>query len=152
MRAPSAGDDFAFFEGLHDDDDDDSEVFFDMARQKMRTGKVGLQGPPAAPPTGIAAIWQRLKRLNEGGVLVQGLGIPARHALALWGLSMLARGQVSRRTAGLAISLWIVSGLGVTAGAHRLWAHQSYHASPTMEWLLMIMFSVADQGPIRGWC
>jgi len=44
-----------------------------------------------------------------------------------------------------------VSGLGVTAGAHRLWSHRSYQATLTMQALLVVMYSIADQGPIGGW-
>merc|ERR1712012_334591 len=31
------------------------------------------------------------------------------------------------------------------------WTHQSYQASPLMEAILMLMFSMADQGGIEGW-
>jgi len=47
--------------------------------------------------------------------------------------------------------MWVFSGLGVTAGAHRLWTHQSYKPHPIFEALVMIMFSTADQSPIQGW-
>jgi len=94
---------------------------------------------------------RRLRQLKDNGILVQGIGIPVRHFLALGGLGMLFRGLVGWRVVLLAAALWVVSGLGVTAGAHRLWTHQSYHATPVMEALLMIMFSIADQGTIVGW-
>lgn len=96
-------------------------------------------------------VFMRVRQLKDNGILVQGLGIPLRHLLALWGFSLFLRGWVGWRTVLLAVVLWVISGLGVTAGAHRLWTHQSYRASPAMECLLMLMFSMADQGPIRGW-
>jgi len=74
-----------------------------------------------------------------------------KHALALWGLGLALCGQVAWQTLALAIVLWPISGLGVTAGAHRLWTHHSYEASLLMEVLLTIMYSIADQGPIEGW-
>jgi len=89
--------------------------------------------------------------LAANGILVQAVGIPLRHVLALWGIVLLLSGSVDWRTALLSLGLWVTSGLGVTAGAHRLWTHQSFVASPALEVLLMLMFSMADQGPIQGW-
>lgn len=99
----------------------------------------------------VTAVWKHLSKLRENGILVQGIGIPLRHLLALYGILLVLRGLVGWRTLLLAVALWIVSGLGVTAGAHRLWTHQSYRATPVMEAMLMVMFSIADQGTILGW-
>lgn len=98
-----------------------------------------------------AATGRKVLKLWNNGILVQAVGIPIRHALAFWGLVRCFRGLVSWRTGALAVLMWLFSGLGVTAGVHRLWTHQSYKASPLMETLLMIMFSCADQGGIIGW-
>lgn len=95
--------------------------------------------------------WHYLVRLKRNGILIQAVGVPARHLLALYGLTLLLRGYVGYRTALLSVFLWVVSGLGVTAGAHRLWTHRSYTATDAMEVLLMVMFSIADQGSIAGW-
>lgn len=64
---------------------------------------------------------------------------------------MCFRGHVGWRTGLFSAALWPFSGLGVTAGAHRLWTHQSYKATLPMEALLLIMYSTADQGPIGAW-
>jgi len=45
--------------------------------------------------------------------------------------------------------LW--GGLGITAGAHRLWCHRSYKASLPMRIFLMIGQSIAGQYSIYGW-
>ena len=84
-------------------------------------------------------------------ILVQAVGIPLKHALALYGLSLCVTGRVNMKTGTLALLLWPLSGLGVTAGAHRYWTHRSYKATSVLETLLMLMFSIADQGPIEGW-
>jgi stearoyl-CoA desaturase (delta-9 desaturase) len=42
------------------------------------------------------------------------------------------------------LALWPISGLGITAGAHRLWSHRSYKASLPYRILLMLMFSIAN--------
>uniref|UniRef100_A0A182IXB6 Fatty acid desaturase domain-containing protein n=1 Tax=Anopheles atroparvus TaxID=41427 RepID=A0A182IXB6_ANOAO len=41
--------------------------------------------------------------------------------------------------------------LGVTAGAHRLWAHRTYQATPLLRFILMIFQTLAGQGSIYDW-
>ena len=45
-------------------------------------------------------------------------------------------------------ALWQITGLGVTAGAHRLWAHRSYKAKLPLRVLLMLLNSMANSGSI----
>ncbi|XP_046740919.1 acyl-CoA Delta-9 desaturase-like isoform X5 [Diprion similis] len=52
--------------------------------------------------------------------------------------------------------LWVpivmyASGLGMTAGAHRLWSHRSYKANLTLRIILMILYSAAGLNPIFDW-
>lgn len=54
-------------------------------------------------------------------------------------------------TLALAFVLWPISGLGITAGAHRLWAHRSYKASFGVRFFLMLAQSMANQGSIYHW-
>ncbi|EER15595.1 Acyl-CoA desaturase, putative [Perkinsus marinus ATCC 50983] len=49
------------------------------------------------------------------------------------------------------IVLWFISGLGITAGAHRLWSHRSYKAGKVMRGILMIFTSIANQGTVLKW-
>lgn len=44
-----------------------------------------------------------------------------------------------------------MSGLGVTAGLHRLWSHRSYVARTPLRLLLSIFASMANQGSIIHW-
>jgi len=44
-----------------------------------------------------------------------------------------------------AILLYQCTGLGITAGAHRLWAHRSYKAKWPLQLILMIMNTIAFQ-------
>jgi stearoyl-CoA desaturase (delta-9 desaturase) len=46
--------------------------------------------------------------------------------------------------------LWL-GGLGITAGAHRLWAHRSYKAHAVLRAVLMFFNSIANQGTIYHW-
>ena len=43
------------------------------------------------------------------------------------------------------------SGLGITAGAHRLWAHRSYEAAFLVRLFLMLCNSMANQASIYQW-
>src|SRR2546427_349928 len=43
------------------------------------------------------------------------------------------------------------SGMGITAGAHRLWCHRSYKANLPLRILLMIMNTMALQNDIYEW-
>lgn len=43
------------------------------------------------------------------------------------------------------------SGLGITGGVHRLWAHRSYDAHWSVRVFMMLINSVANQGSIYHW-
>lgn len=45
-----------------------------------------------------------------------------------------------------------ICGLGITAGAHRLWTHRSYKATNFLKWFLMILNSISNQGHLIYWC
>lgn len=47
---------------------------------------------------------------------------------------------------------YFVTGLGITAGYHRLWAHRSYNASLPLQYLLAMAGSGAVEGSIKWWC
>ncbi|CAJ1407063.1 unnamed protein product [Effrenium voratum] len=139
-------------DGFQGADFQDGSVAEECARRPLPSATItGSLSKLKANPGFWQGQGKRLSQLWSSGILLQAVGIPLRHLLALYGLRLCLKGEVPGRTALLALLLWPVSGLGVTAGAHRLWTHQSYKASSTLETLLMLMFSVADQGPIQGW-
>ncbi|XP_054736898.1 acyl-CoA Delta-9 desaturase [Anastrepha obliqua] len=49
------------------------------------------------------------------------------------------------------LTLTFLGILGATAGAHRLWAHQTYTASTSLRIFLMLCQTLAGQGTIYGW-
>ncbi|KAL7528423.1 hypothetical protein ACHAWF_002553 [Thalassiosira exigua] len=51
----------------------------------------------------------------------------------------------------LAFLLAPISGLGITVGAHRLWAHRSFTASFPLRLFLMLCTSIANQQTIYKW-
>lgn len=46
----------------------------------------------------------------------------------------------------------LLGGLGITAGAHRLWSHRTYKASVPLRVFLMICNCIAGQNDLIEWC
>jgi len=55
------------------------------------------------------------------------------------------------KTIVCAYFLYVIGGLGITAGAHRLWAHRSYRAKWPLRLLLACMQSMAFENSIYEW-
>ncbi|XP_076672880.1 acyl-CoA Delta-9 desaturase-like isoform X1 [Andrena cerasifolii] len=72
------------------------------------------------------------------------------HVAALYGTYLLFT-SAKLMTAAFAFVLYMICGAGITAGAHRLWAHKSYKAKWPLQVLLMISNSVAFQYPVIHW-
>lgn len=49
------------------------------------------------------------------------------------------------------ILITVIGSLGVTAGAHRLWAHRTYKAKGSLRFFLMLAHTMAGVGPIYDW-
>jgi stearoyl-CoA desaturase (delta-9 desaturase) len=47
--------------------------------------------------------------------------------------------------------LYILGGLGITAGAHRLWSHRSYKANAPLRFILMIFNCIAMENHVIEW-
>jgi stearoyl-CoA desaturase (delta-9 desaturase) len=84
------------------------------------------------------------------------------HVMALWSLIVIfifggvcpffGNGKpMKMQTFAFAFFMYIIAGLGITAGVHRLWAHRSYKACFAYRFVLMIFNSVANQGTIMHW-
>jgi len=54
-------------------------------------------------------------------------------------------------TLGWMVVCWTISGVAITAGAHRLWAHKSYKAKAPLRMLLVAMNCVAFQNDVIEW-
>ncbi|KII91173.1 hypothetical protein PLICRDRAFT_37880, partial [Plicaturopsis crispa FD-325 SS-3] len=55
------------------------------------------------------------------------------------------------QTALFSVFYYFVTGLGITAGYHRLWAHRSYNASKPLQYFLAIAGAGAVEGSIKWW-
>lgn len=56
-----------------------------------------------------------------------------------------------RETAVWAVAYYFMTGLGITAGYHRLWSHKSYSATLPLQIFLAAVGGGAVQGSIRWW-
>ena len=52
---------------------------------------------------------------------------------------------------GLFLGFWLISGLGLTVGYHRLFTHRAFATSTTMSAILIVMGSMAGRGPMLSW-
>jgi stearoyl-CoA desaturase (Delta-9 desaturase) len=72
------------------------------------------------------------------------------HLGALYGIYLCSYAKWETLTfAGI---LFVCGGLGITAGAHRLWAHRTYKAKLPLRILLCIFQTLALQNSIFEWC
>ncbi|KAG8961516.1 hypothetical protein FRC00_012036 [Tulasnella sp. 408] len=55
------------------------------------------------------------------------------------------------KTAAFSVFWYLVTGLGITAGYHRLWSHRSYNATKVLELWLALAGAGAVQGSIKRW-
>ncbi|XP_011698199.1 PREDICTED: acyl-CoA Delta(11) desaturase [Wasmannia auropunctata] len=72
------------------------------------------------------------------------------HLAALYGV-YLSFTSAKLATILFAILMYQCSGLGITAGAHRLWAHRSYKAKWPLQLLLVILNTMAFQDAAIDW-
>jgi stearoyl-CoA desaturase (delta-9 desaturase) len=52
---------------------------------------------------------------------------------------------------GLFLGMWLVTGLGLTVGYHRLFTHRAFATSTAVSALLIAMGSMAGRGPMISW-
>jgi stearoyl-CoA desaturase (delta-9 desaturase) len=82
--------------------------------------------------------------------VAQSAYIALAHLLSVWAI-IAAPARASPATWLFAAALVPWTQFGVTAGAHRLWAHRSFRAGPLTKTLLFLLCSVANQGSIWRW-
>jgi len=71
------------------------------------------------------------------------MGLAAIPCAFVWGVSGL--------DAGLFVLFYLASGLGITVGYHRLFAHRSFQVGPSWRALLAVLGYTAGQGPVVYW-
>ncbi|KAG0019661.1 hypothetical protein BGZ82_011822 [Podila clonocystis] len=76
------------------------------------------------------------------------IGLGLTPLIALYGLFTT---EIQKKTAIWAIVYYFATGLGITAGYHRLWAHRAYNAGPAMSFVLALLGAGAVEGSIKWW-
>lgn len=66
-------------------------------------------------------------------------------------IALLWKMQIGIIEITLFVIMWILTGLGVTVGYHRLFTHRSFKTNATIRVLLAILGSMAAQGPLPSW-
>jgi stearoyl-CoA desaturase (delta-9 desaturase) len=99
--------------------------------------------PGRCPPPRNRA--QALERRVAWVVIVVPLVGFALAVASLWELG------VTPLDLGLCVGLGVLTQVGITAGYHRLFTHQSFEAHPVIRWALGIAGSMAVQGPLLFW-
>jgi stearoyl-CoA desaturase (delta-9 desaturase) len=59
---------------------------------------------------------------------------------------------LTRETLVWSIIYYFITGLGITAGYHRLWSHKAYKATTPLQIILALAGSGAVEGSIQWWC
>jgi stearoyl-CoA desaturase (Delta-9 desaturase) len=52
---------------------------------------------------------------------------------------------------GLFFSMWLLTGLGLTVGYHRLFTHRAFSTGAAMSYIFIVMGSMAGRGPMLSW-
>jgi stearoyl-CoA desaturase (delta-9 desaturase) len=100
-----------------------------------------LKNQKALPPVRWDNLLHELNWLN-----VSILTIPP--LLAIYGFLNV---RLRWETALFAYIYYLITGLGITAGYHRLWAHRSYNASKPLQYFLAMVGAGAVEGSIKWW-
>ncbi|TAQ86880.1 hypothetical protein B7494_g4795 [Chlorociboria aeruginascens] len=78
--------------------------------------------------------------------------ILAAIVMPLVGIWLAFETPLKRETALWAVTYYFLTGVGITAGYHRLWSHQAYKAGSWLQAYLSIAGAACFQGSIREWC
>jgi stearoyl-CoA desaturase (Delta-9 desaturase) len=97
-----------------------------------------LKSQPTAGRRNIKLVWRNI-------ILFAYL-----HVAAVYGFWLMLT-SAQWKTGIFAIVLYYMAGLGITAGAHRLWAHRSYKANVPLKVILMLFNTLAFQDAAVHW-
>ncbi|CCM02507.1 uncharacterized protein FIBRA_04609 [Fibroporia radiculosa] len=100
-----------------------------------------LKNQKPLPPVSWNNWWKELNYLSLSILTIT-------PSIALWGAFHV---KLRWETAIWSVFYYFVTGLGITAGYHRLWAHRSYNASKTLKYMLATAGAGAVEGSIKWW-
>ncbi len=101
---------------------------------------------PAAPQ--IATVRERTSRASQIvtllAVIIPPLGLLSAAGL-LWGVAL------SWVDVALFATFYLLGGLGITVGYHRLFSHRSFETTPWLRGTFAVLGSLTIQGPVTQW-
>ncbi|WP_064742053.1 acyl-CoA desaturase [Inquilinus limosus] len=106
----------------------------------------------AAPePQSFAARARLALVRSERPVAWVTVAIPALGACSALGLLLSGIAPPTLLEIGVTLALYLITGLGITVGFHRLFTHHAFAAPPAIRLVLGILGSMAAQGPLFFW-
>ncbi|KAF8893954.1 delta 9-fatty acid desaturase protein [Infundibulicybe gibba] len=100
-----------------------------------------LRSQPVRPPLDRHNWYKELVWLNVGIIFVT----------PVIGLVGAYYTELRWETALFSLFYYFFTGLGITAGYHRLWAHRSYNATRPLQYILALAGAGAVEGSIKWW-
>lgn len=100
--------------------------------------------PASADMLPITMTPEAFRRFVRGGQVL-------KLAAFVLGLGLLAAGRVTWLDIALLVVMYVLTMLGITAGFHRLFSHQSYQAHPALRAGLAVLGTMAGQGTVLIW-
>ncbi|OCH87786.1 delta9-fatty acid desaturase [Obba rivulosa] len=100
-----------------------------------------LKNQKALPPITWENLWNELNYLSLAILTIT-------PSIAIWGA---CTHKLCWQTLLFSVFYYYVTGLGITAGYHRLWAHRSYNASKPLQYFLAMAGAGAVEGSIKWW-
>jgi len=99
---------------------------------------------PLEPRPSAMRISVRMRLANLIAVVIPSLGLVAAIVL-LWGRGF---GWIEL---GLLVGMYLLTGLGITVGFHRLFTHRAFETNRVVEFVLAALGSMALEGPLLRW-
>ncbi|KAF5340410.1 hypothetical protein D9611_007963 [Ephemerocybe angulata] len=100
-----------------------------------------LRTQEVRPPITLDNLFKEIKLINCIFIIL----------LPVIGLVGACYTPLSWKTGLFAVLYYYLTGLGITAGYHRLWAHRSYNATLPLQYVLCFLGAGAVQGSIKWW-
>jgi len=101
---------------------------------------INIEDTVTMPPRTTLAI----KSINLAAVILPLVGVVVACVLVWgWGFSWVHL--------GILIGMYVVTGLGITIGYHRLFTHRAFQTNNVMKAILAIFGSMAVEGPVMKW-
>jgi stearoyl-CoA desaturase (delta-9 desaturase) len=111
----------------------------------------GLGAPVTFAESAVPTVVSDPSRINPLQKLITVVIVTAPALALVWAVERFWYHGISWLDVGLAVTLYLVSGFGVTLGFHRLFTHHSFRARRWLRIALAIAGSMAVEGSVVSW-